>query len=309
MLVRRVGRELTYSSVLTWVERRRVRGVEDADNDEARIRDHVSSVNGLGQMLLDEIRPNHLVALFTVLRNDKQRDLAPKTIWNVYGAVQGLFKEALIDGLIDSSPCILTEAHVGAKVDKDPEWRPTAVHTREELELLISSPKIPFNRQVLYGLQGIGSCRHGEAAGLRLRHYNRSATPLRRLTIATSYDTGRTKTKIPRYMPVHPTLAALLDAWLDWGWREMMGRDPTPDDILVPTPKEKRIPLGRMRDKNYSWKKMRDDLVALELRRRRGHDLRRTLISLALADGADKFKLELCTHTPRKKDRAIDLYN
>jgi len=29
----------------------------------------------------------------------------------------------------------------------------------------------------------------------------------------------------------------------------------------------------------------------------------------ALAVGADKFKLELCTHTPRKKDRAIDLYN
>jgi hypothetical protein len=64
-----------------------------------------------------------------------------------------------------------------------------------------------------------------------------------------------------------------------------------------------------MRDKNYSWKKMTSDLELLELRHRRGHDMRRTMISLALEDGADKFKLELCTHTPRKKDRAIDLYN
>ena len=67
-----------------------------------------------------------------------------------------------------------------------------------------------------------------------------------------------------------------------------------------------RIPLGRMRDKNYSRKKMTSDLEALELRHRRGHDTRRTRISLALEDGADKFKLELCTHTPRKKDRAIE---
>jgi hypothetical protein len=56
-------------------------------------------------------------------------------------------------------------------------------------------------------------------------------------------------------------------------------------------------------------KKFTTDLETLGLRHRRGHDLRRTLITLALTDGADKWKLELCTHTPRKKDRAIDLYN
>ena len=45
----------------------------------------------------------------------------------------------------------------------------------------------------------------------------------------------------------------------------------------------------------------------LKLRHRRGHDLRRTMISLARTDGARKEILELCTHTPRKGS-AIDLY-
>ena len=64
----------------TWIERRKERGVEDAKNDEARLRDHVLCVNGLGDMLLDEVRPKHVVAVFTLLRNDKKRDLAPRSI-------------------------------------------------------------------------------------------------------------------------------------------------------------------------------------------------------------------------------------
>lgn len=293
----------------TWIERRKARGVEDAKNDEARLRDHVLCVNGLGDMLLDEVRPRHLVAAFTLLRNDKDRHLAPKTIWNVYGSLQGLYNEAHLDGLVEQTPCILGEAHLGPKVDKDPEWRPTAIYTREELELLISDERVPLDRRVMYALEGIGALRHGEAAGLRIRHYEPACRPLGKLTIATSYDKGRTKSKLPRYMPVHPTLAILLDHWLTEGWPAMMGRKPTADDVFVPTPKGQRIPLGRMRDKNYSWKRVKEDLETLQLRHRRGHDLRRTMISLALADGADKWKLELCTHTPRKKDRAIDLYN
>jgi hypothetical protein len=61
-----------------------------------------------------------------------------------------------------------------------------------------------------------------------------------------------------------------------------------------------------MRTKTYAFKRLRDDLAALGWRHRRGHDLRRTLISLARTDGARKDILELCTHTPRKGS-AIDV--
>jgi integrase len=50
----------------------------------------------------------------------------------------------------------------------------------------------------------IAGLRHGEAAGLRWRHHDPDLEPLGRLLVATSYDTGRTKTDVTRRVPVHP---------------------------------------------------------------------------------------------------------
>ena len=97
---------------------------------------------------------------------------------------------------------------------------------------------------MFYALEGIAGLRLGEAAGLRFRHYDPSLKPLGRLLIATSYDKGRTKTKQPRRMPVHPTLAAILAEWRLSGWPAMMGRQPTPDDLIVPRPPDHAIRSG-----------------------------------------------------------------
>ena len=109
-------------------------------------------------------------------------------------------------------------------------------------------------------------------------------------------------------MPIHPVLAAMLAEWKMHGWPEMMGRIPTPDDLIIPLPPEhamrRRINPGPegMRGKNYAGKIFREhDLPTLGLRHRRAHDLRRTFISLAQADGADGYILERCTHTPKNK--------
>jgi hypothetical protein len=63
-----------------------------------------------------------------------------------------------------------------------------------------------------------------------------------------------------------------------------------------------------MRGKTYCFKRFRDDLLVLGFRHRRGHDLRRTTISLSREDGARKDILELCTHNPKKKGSSIDVY-
>ena len=110
-----------------------------------------------------------------------------------------------------------------------------------------------------------------------------------------------------RYMPVHPTLAAMLAEWRLKGWVEMIGRVAKPEDLIVPMPEGPRVELGSMRSKNDSYKRLCSDLVTLGLRHRRGHDLRRTMISLTRTDGARKDLLELCTHTPRKQS-TIDVY-
>jgi integrase len=130
---------------------------------------------------------------------------------------------------------------------------------------------------------------------------------LGRIIVATSYDKGRTKTGQARYMPVHPTLAAMLAEWKLNGWPEMMGRQPGPDDLVVPLPASQWVKAGTMRRTHHSYKRLVKDLEALSLRHRRGHDLRRTMISLAMGDGARKDLLKLCTHGPPRQE-GIDAY-
>lgn len=291
---------------LRWFEQRRPL-IADWKGDERRLEMH--AFPKLGRMRLREVRPRHLAELFRALRG--AGEMAPKTVHHVYGVVKALFRDAAIDGLIDASPCILTQHQLGESVDADPEWRATAIYSRDELELLISDGRLPGDRRLMYALEGVAGLRHGEAAGLRWRHFEPTTPVLGRLTVATSYDKGRTKTSRPRHVPVHPTLAAMLAEWKLSGWPGTMGRTPEPDDLVVPTPnptnRGPRVAHGSMRTRHYSHKRLVADLKTLGLRHRRGHDLRRTFISLARTDGARKDILELVTHTPGRS-QAIDVY-
>jgi len=287
-----------------WIPERRALGIEDWKNDASRLRDHVYPY--IGDMRLDQpVQPRHIVHMVNELR--KKPNIAPKTVRNIYSLAKALFRDAQILGLVDHNPCILTKQQLGPCEDKDPEWRPTAIFKRAELEALIADPRIPWDRQVHYALKGIAALREGEADGLRWRHFEQDHRPLGRLVIATSYNKGRTKTGQTRYMPVHPSLAAMLAEWKLKGWPEMMGRNPGPDDLIVPLPASRRVDAGTMRTKCHSYKRLKRDLKELGLRHRRGHDLRRTMISLAISDGARKDLLKLCTHGPPRRE-GIDAY-
>ncbi len=101
--------------------------------------------------------------------------------------------------------------------------------------------------------------RHGDMAGLRWSTLQ-TAEPLKRLIIDTSYDHGRTKTEDERWMPVHPTLAAMLADWRLSGWARALGRPPSFDDLVVPVTsdgprKGRKKDLGSMRDRHYTWKR------------------------------------------------------
>ncbi len=295
----------------TWLADRRALGVADVANDEQRLRDH--ALPTLGELLIADVRPRHLIDLFSKLRRAAD-GLAPKTLYNVYSTLKGLFRDATIRELVEASPCVLTRHHLGENEDADPEWRETAVYTRDELRALVTDPRIPWDRRVWYALEGIAGLRLGEAAGLRVRHYKRELGPLRGLTVAFSYARPRPKKGI-RHMPVHPVLAGILDGWLAEGWAAQNGRAPGPEDLLVPLPPEhaqrrRGAHKGEpMRTKTYVFKRTREDLALLELRHRRSHDLRRTMISLARTDGARAELLERCTHNPAKKERSIDVYS
>ncbi len=244
----------------------------------------------IGQLKIDDVRPRHLKQLVAELR---AKGLAPRTVHNIYGLVRKLFRDAQVDELVDTSPCVLTSTELGRKEDKDPEWRSGAVFSRDEVELFISSDLIARDRQVIYALLGLAGLRHGEMAGMRWRHYDAAAEPLGRLVVACSYLRPGTKTGRTREVPVHPTLAAMLAEWKLGGWVEMMGRHPRADDLIVPSRRE------NVRSRHRSYDALQDDLRRHGLRPRRQHDFRRAFITLARVDGARADILEHVTHAPR----------
>lgn len=281
-----------------WLKRRSEQ-VQDYLNDESRLDHHVLPV--IGQLLLEEVRPSHLV---DIVDRMKKQNLAPRTIRNVYSIMKAMWRDARIDDLVLTDPCILTARQLGKVQDKHLGWRAGAVYTRDELVMLLMSERIPLNRRVMYGLLGLGGLRTGEVAGLRWRNVNLDMKPLGRLTVVASYERQRTKTGDERWMPIHPALQFLLYVWKMQGWAQQMGRSWTEEDLVMPAPnptnRGPRKALGSMLDRHWTWKRLQKDLVALGFRNRRAHDLRRTVISLSVEDGADENILKRGTHAPGK---------
>ena len=119
--------------------------------------------------------------------------------------------------------------------------------------------------------------------------------PLSMMSVHVSFD-SKTKTEksvknqVPRRVPVHPVLAKLLAEWKLSGWEGFMGRKPTAEDLVVPSPRGKNRCVG------YGRVQFHQDLERLGLRLRRQHDLRRTFVSLCRTDGARKDLLGWISH-------------
>ena len=277
-----------------WTEGRIAQALSSAQDEGTRLRLH--AMPALGDLRLEEVRPRHVRDLIRSLRQNHK--LAPRTVRHVYGALHVMFRDAVVDELIAVNPCILKRGELPKHIDKNPTWRAGAVFTRGELEQIISDDRVPEDRRVLYVLMAIAGLRFGEAAALRWRCYDPTLEPLGRLLVAASWSTTHrvekaTKTEQPRAVPVHPVLAKILAAWKLGGYAVMRGSPPGPDDLIVPALH------GSFRSRHHALDHFHGDLDRLGLRRRRQHDLRRTMISLARADGAAKDILQTVTHGAR----------
>jgi integrase len=277
----------------TWIARQHERGLRTSDDIETRARLHV--LPALGKWPLADLRPRDVRRFVEGLRAG---DLSPRSQHHVYDVLRGMMRDAVIEELIPASPCVLAPGTLPKKRDADPDWRTGAVLTRAELETLISDERIPEDRRTYYALIALGGMRHGEASARRWRDYDATTEPLGRLTVATQIGDDRAsvralKTETPRAVPVHPTLAAILAEWRLGGFGRMLGRSPREDDWIVPSRR------GKARAVRHTLSKLHEDLDRVGLRARRTHDLRRTLITLARADGAPRDALQAVTHGPR----------
>lgn len=288
-----------------WIERSKARGKRSWKDDESRLRVHV--LPHLRDVSIDEVTPLRLEQVFQRMR---EADKAQKTVWNAYTATRSLFNEAVKQGVLTHSPCVLGEQELGKMVDKDPEWRESAIFGRDELASLMFDPRVPPDRRIYYAITYMGGRRLGETSGLRVRQVELSdGTELGSMVFARSYSNARTKTNQTVRMPIHPVLDRMLRWWLEVGFQEMFGRDPSPDDFVVPRPPGCRSKFGPCRDKNYTGKKLREvDLVTLGLRRRRTHDLRRSFTSHILQDGGAPHIVVRLTHPSMKKATAFAGY-
>lgn len=311
-------------TVRAYVERWLVeRGKLDLDwkADRARLA-HV--LPKIGNLRIADVRARHIVeAMMHVRTTPSERtgeNVSPRTVHRIYEVLCALFRDAKLADLIEQTPCILDERHLGPLVDSDPEWRARAIFERDEAVELISTPKIPDDRRLLYGCMLLAGMRPGEASALRWHHYDPTVKPLGRMIVAASYDSRRhrekgTKTDATRHVPVHPTLAAMLAEWKLHGWEAMMGRERKPDDLILPLPPAdaaaRRAREGEpFRTEPYNGKRWREvDAPLLGWRYREMYAMKSTFITLVLDDGADPHVIESrVTHTKRSRS-AFDGYN
>lgn len=291
-----------------WIEKRKNR-IRTWKDDRGRLTEHV--LPALGTMEIEKIRPRHVREVFEALRDSGK--IGTKTIRNVYASTKAMFRAALLDDLISRTPCELTSEHLGEVIERDTDEAAESIYPRADVVRLLSAPELPLDRRVLYALNFFGRCRQGEALAICWRHYELDRAPLHRLKVARSHDRDTTKSGRVRYMPVHPTLAAMLAEWR-LRWPSIYGRQPTPDDLVVPYIRQHgkqghQLATGARRTKSSAYKAFVRDLAALGLPHRRGHDLGASFITHAEEDGADRERLAKCTHTGgRKKLGAFEKY-
>jgi len=287
----------------TWVADRRVSEVLTVNDEAARLRDHILPAEVgvglvLGDMRLDTVRRPHVVRMVKGLVGKMKRgELAARTVHHIYGVLRAMYRSALEEEVVDVTPCTLRTkpTELPDKEQDDETWRDAAYYSHEECEALISDVRIPLYRRVLYAICIFTGCRIGEAAALHWSEYDPRIEPLGQLTLSKSYSTkrkviGKTKTKKVKYAPAHPVLARILAEWKLSGWAQTMGRAPTAEDLVVPSPGagKWRIKKGGPLSTTSSLKRLHEDLEKIGLRVRGQHDFRRTFMTLGTADGADE---------------------
>lgn len=276
-----------------WNADRKRRRLLSADRDMERI-GHL--LEKMGPMRVGDVKRKHVRdAVTAMMRRDSDRGkpYAPGSIRLSYAVLAAMFGEAVRTELILVNPCNLRAAsgEMPKNTDANPAWRAGAIFTRAEIQQLISDKRLPEVRRVLWALIFFTGMRLGEAAARTWADYDPVAEPLGRLVVATQHEGRRLKTDRPREVPVHVELARLLAAWKLEGYARAYGKRPQPDDLIT------RHRLGGRWTLNSVWKALQADLETLGLRARRVHDLRRTFISLARADGASEL-LKWVTHGP-----------
>lgn len=200
--------------------------------------------------------------------------LKPKYVSNIFGAVRTAFRAALRAGVISREVCLLEP---GTLSKKSKEREP---YSLAEARALVAAAV--GDRLVWLALAFYTGMRCGEVCGRRWRDWDREATPLGALTVATQYCDQPLKgdddsTDRPRRAPVHPDLAAVLQWWWDVGFELTYLRPPTQNDFII----ERQGAAGECLTRSMTYKALERDCARAVVTRRGQHATRHTFLTQA----------------------------
>lgn len=278
---------------------------ESAPKDQQRVTLYLpeSPIASVRVRVLEPTHGQALIAYMIARPPARGGRLSASTVRNTFDISVRALDAAVEAKLLPSNPFRSRSCRrvLPAKGRKDPVAAKGWLFVHEEVIQLSSDERIAMVRRVIYAILFLTGMRVGELVVLRFRDWNRTTSPLSRITVdiaraSVSSVEGPTKSKAVKLVPVHPALRAILTAWMEWGWERMMGRPPTPGDYVVPSGSGKD--KGCPRNGSYTNKRFQKDCEMLGLTRRHIYCTRHTFITLTQDDGGDGTVLRWITHAP-----------
>lgn len=260
-----------------------------ADGDRQIVRDHVLSREWFALLPLRDVRPFDVEKLVKEMRSEGK--LSEKYISNIFTVVRAGFKRAVFEELRPDDPC----ASLPPGTIRRGTSKARQPYSRAEARTILECDKNPLPVRVWLAMAFYTGMREGEVCGRRWADWARTAQPLGALQVHTQYEDQPLKTDDPdkarpRYVPVHPHLAALLQLWWDEGFELQFCRKPTLEDFIVPT-------AGlRCHSRSSAYRAFRRALARAGVPNRSLHSTRHTFVSVARAETNRHDLVERITH-------------
>ena len=193
--------------VARWLPaREQSRAVRDASHDGDRMRAYVLTERWADDPI-DTVNTRTIRAWTLGLFKRKKRNgetLSRSTIVAVVSTLRVCYRDAIDEGLLDANPCDGVKVPSGA----DAEDEPWTYLTLDEIERLLTEPRIPEHARLLYTVAIYTGLRKGELWGLRWRDVQLEHVSPH--VMVRRSRSGPTKTGKHRAVPLLPAAADAL---------------------------------------------------------------------------------------------------
>lgn len=297
--------------VVRWLEGQKY---PEAERDKERVEGWLDKTTSFRDLAVGKVTPRDVAAWLKTLRETRTAKgglPAPRTVRNIADPVARALRGAVFEGLLAQDPFAVLPTEVRPQaVDANPIARRGYRLSRLEVETLLGEPSIEARWVVMWHLLVLTGMRVSEAIALRWCDLLDDGPDLLRRVLVTKQVHHRSRKVTPlktqdcREAPEHPLLREVLDAWQTDGWRAEYGREPRPEELVVPCRGQAGRPWGTADGPGGPlWSQdvhraLQRDLTACGIRNHRVHDFRHTLASLCADAGMEESVAARWTHAP-----------